>query len=214
MADDSPQARALFASGLDGSNRRRLTFGPHRDTAPRLLDDGRIRFERTLAGSEAGPPLVLTIRPDGTGVARALELSFPPGPPAAGRPEPPLLTSVVNMARTTGTLLCLDVYASRLPSIAALPRGRIASVRVSAAASPEGPTLAEAPVHADGSFLVEVPADTLLALTLIGHDGAELASLRSGVWVRPNENRGCIGCHEEEDRAPANRRPLALRGRG
>ncbi|MEK7798670.1 MAG: hypothetical protein AAB297_02480, partial [Acidobacteriota bacterium] len=67
-----------------------------------------------------------------------------------------------------------------------------------------------APVLPDGSFFVEVPADTPLRLTLLHRDGRPLAALASGIWVRPNENRGCIGCHEERDRAPENRQPLAV----
>jgi hypothetical protein len=177
------------------------------------------------------------MHPDGTGAALLHEDGVPgPAPEilsgvrppvgqmiagavrVAARPVPPVLTSVVNAARATGTLLCLDVYASQDPAVASLPRGTIGRIRVAAArpgpaaggAGPEEDVLGEAPVLPDGSFFVEVPADTPLRLTLLHRDGRPLAALASGIWVRPNENRGCIGCHEERDRAPENRQPLAV----
>jgi hypothetical protein len=30
------------------------------------------------------------------------------------------------------------------------------------------------------------------------------------IWVRPAENRTCVGCHEPHNRAPHNHRPLAV----
>jgi len=237
-APDAPAARALYACAPDGGAVRRLTRGPHWDHSPALLDDGRVRFVRTLlSGPRAGESLFLTIHPDGTNLSAALPATGPaarvmdgiaPGRlvhASAGssrdadpwilspRPEPPRLTSVVNEGRATGTLLCLDVRASRLAAIAALPPGRAAKVQafdVLPDGGGRGPVVAEAPVHPDGSFLLEAPADRLLGLVLRDRDGIELASLESGVWVRPNESRGCVGCHAPDDRAPANRRPMAI----
>jgi hypothetical protein len=128
------------------------------------------------------------------------------------------LTSVVKHERPTGTLLCLDVYASRLPEVASLPRGSIDRVRIEVGfkESDDGHPpdtdvrSAEAPVFEDGSFLVEVPADVPLRLTLLDEEGKTLGRLESGIWVRPNENRGCLGCHEEPDLAPTNQQPAAV----
>ncbi len=240
--------RALFSCAPDGSDLRRLTFGPDGEARPAVLPDGRVRFERpaipagpratpAVGGGTAARPVALAMHPDGTGAALLHEDGVPePQPellsgvrPPAGqviagavrvgaRSVPPVLTSVVNASRATGTLLCLDVYASRDPAIASLPRGTIGRIRVAAArpgpasggAEAEQGALGEAPVLPDGSFFVEVPADTPLRLTLLHADGRPLAALASGIWVRPNENRGCVGCHEERDRAPENRQPLAV----
>jgi hypothetical protein len=149
--------------------------------------------------------------------------------PATPRDRPPILTSVVEEDRETGTLLCLNVYESRLPEVAMLPAGSILQVRVTAAGPPMNgsggmsewpaaaarttdrlPFVALSPVHADGSFFMEVPADTPLRLDLLGEGNQVLAALTSGLWVRPNENRGCIGCHENPEIAPTNRLPLAV----
>lgn len=255
--------RALFSCAPDGSDARRLTFGPDGEARPAVLADGRVRFERPAVpadpgatpaarGGTAARPVALAMHPDGTGAALlhgdgvpgpAPEILSGVRPPAgrmiagavrvAARPVPPVLTSVVNASRATGTLLCLDVYASQDPAVASLPRGAIGRIRVAAArpgpapdgvaadgvaaggagAGPDVPgddVLGEAPILPDGSFFVEVPADTPLRLTLLHTDGRPLAALASGIWVRPNENRGCVGCHEERDRAPENRQPLAV----
>jgi len=227
-AGSATGARALFSCAADGSDIRRLTWSLSRDERPAILPDGRIRFERRPA--EAGPEaagLPMTIHPDGTGLAfeaasgEAARFDPPSrgskasdaGLPSRGVPpwRPPILTSVVRPDRTTGTLLCLDAGVSRLPSVAALKPGSITGVRVSRLSSGAAPELlGEAPVHPDGSFFVEVPADVPLRLALLGSDGIEIAAFQSGIWVRPNENRGCIGCHEDPRLAPENRQPLAV----
>jgi hypothetical protein len=238
--DDSPASRtvSLFSCDMTGSDETRLTFGPHRDRTPTMLPDGRVWFRRnprSAGGTDRSIPM--TIHADGTGVARFPEAlsAMTPGPPApmqegpdgfttletvravAGT-APPILTSVVNPDAATGTLLCLNAYVSRDAKISDLPPGSIASVRVGilgpsvdpGSEGAAGEILGEAPVHPDGSFLIEVPADTPLSLTLLSEGGTPLASLTSGIWVRPNENRGCVGCHEPPDMAPENRQPLAV----
>jgi hypothetical protein len=117
----------------------------------------------------------------------------------------------VDEAKSTGWLLCLNVYQSELQEVARLKPGDVQQVQVAAVnADRTERVLGEAPVEEDGSFYLEVPADTLLRLRLLGPDGRVVASLRSGLWVRPNENRGCIGCHENPRLAPENRVPLAV----
>lgn len=130
---------------------------------------------------------------------------------AAPRPRPRALTSVVDAAKSTGWLLCLNVYQSELEELARSKPGDVQRVQVAAVnADRTERILGEAPVEVDGSFYLEVPADTLLRLRLLGSDGRLIASFGSGVWVRPNENRGCIGCHENPRLAPENRVPLAV----
>ena len=68
----------------------------------------------------------------------------------------------------------------------------------------------EAPVEADGSFNVEVPADTPLLLQTLDERGLALANC-GWIWVKPKEKRGCIGCHEDPERIPENEYVLALR---
>jgi hypothetical protein len=212
--DRGSGARSLFSCAADGSDVRRVTFSPTRDDRPAVLPDGRVRFERLPL--DAGPgaaPLRMAVHPDGTGVTFDAGAQVPITASSDRPPRrPPVLTSVVRADRATGTLLCLDVRRSRLAVVASAPPGAIARVRVDRLTPGAAPQLVgEAPVHPDGSFLIEVPADAPLRLTLLRKDGSAIASLASGLWVRPNENRGCIGCHEEPHFAPENRQPLAVR---
>ncbi len=212
--DAGSGSRSLFSCAADGSDIRRVTWSPTRDDRPALLPDGRVRFERRpLDAAPGAASLRMAVHPDGTGVSFDAGAQLPiTGAPDRPPRRPPILTSVVRADRATGTLLCLDVRRSRLAAVAAAPPGAIARVRVDRLTTGGEPQrLGEAPVHPDGSFLIEVPADTPLRLTLLRADGGAFAALASGLWVRPNENRGCIGCHEEPQRSPENRQPLAVR---
>jgi hypothetical protein len=68
----------------------------------------------------------------------------------------------------------------------------------------------EAPVEADGSFNVEVPASTPLLLQTLDERGLALATC-GWIYVQPKETRGCIGCHEDPELIPENEYVLALR---
>jgi hypothetical protein len=71
--------------------------------------------------------------------------------------------------------------------------------------------LGEVPPAPDGSLYLKVPADRPLRLQLLDRDGFTLMDERAWFWVRPNERRVCIGCHENRELAPPNRTPLAAR---
>jgi hypothetical protein len=64
--------------------------------------------------------------------------------------------------------------------------------------------LGEVPVEEDGSFNVEVPADIPIELQLLDENGMALRSC-GWIWVKNNEPRGCIGCHEDPELTPENR---------
>ena len=239
IRDRGPRGpRSLFSCLPDGTDSRRLTFGDYRDRQPAVLDDGRVRFVRyPLRPGDRTPPVPLAIHPDGTGLLP--DTREPDSQPETGwvsvtigtkeylvqeelvgavRPIPPVLTSVVDRRQTSGTLLCLNVYESRLEAVSRLAPGSIDRVRLMRAERDQearadgGEVLAEALVHSDGSFFVEVPADIPLRMDLLGKNGETVASLKRAIWVRPNENRGCVGCHESPEMSPENRVPLALAG--
>lgn len=69
--------------------------------------------------------------------------------------------------------------------------------------------LGEVAPAADGSLYLKVPADRPLRLQLIDREGFALVNERAWFWVRPNERRVCIGCHEDRELAPRNVAPLA-----
>jgi hypothetical protein len=147
-------------------------------------------------------------------------------------PEPDGRSSVVKPANPSGTLYCLNVFESDLPTgqwlrpgtplrlrvLEGIPR-RTAEVGGTAdnQSSPSGSPpllqrrfLGEIDVEDDGSFNIQVPPNIPIELQLIDADGLALRSC-SWIWVRNNETRGCIGCHEDGERTPENRFVQAVR---
>ncbi|MFQ5738664.1 MAG: hypothetical protein ACE5JX_06590 [Acidobacteriota bacterium] len=125
---------------------------------------------------------------------------------AVPRKLPAVATSVVNAKKRTGWLLCLNASVTR--SGEGTGEGRPEKVRVREAST--GRVLGESPIQEDGSFFLQVPADRLLGLETVDREGEPILRLQSGLWVRPNEHRGCIGCHEPRSWVPENRFPQAL----
>ncbi|HKK41380.1 MAG TPA: hypothetical protein VJ963_03140 [Bacteroidales bacterium] len=62
----------------------------------------------------------------------------------------------------------------------------------------------------DGSFYLRVKADKPFRLISLDSNGNVIQSC-DWLWLRPNERRGCVGCHENPELAPANRIPLAVK---
>jgi hypothetical protein len=98
---------------------------------------------------------------------------------------------------------------------ARLPRGAAKRLRVvegvpATESKPAGRRLlGEIPLAGDGSFQVQVPANTPVQLQLVDADG--LAVRRSAwIWVRNHAAQGCVGCHEDPERTPPNRFTQAL----
>lgn len=120
--------------------------------------------------------------------------------------------TVIMPEATTGELYCLNVYESELTQVRALAPDGIQAVRVyeAAASRQGGKLLGEAPVEADGSFYLEVPANRPLQWELLDRNGEAAARSPVGVWVRPFEHRGCVGCHAPWQHAPNNFIPQAI----
>ena len=62
--------------------------------------------------------------------------------------------------------------------------------------------LGTVPLAPDGSFYVEVPADTAIAFQAVDAEGRSELNEMSWIFVRPGERRGCVGCHAERQAAP------------
>jgi hypothetical protein len=73
--------------------------------------------------------------------------------------------------------------------------------------------LGEVPPAEDGSVWLKVPADRPLRIQLVDRGGFAIMNERAWFWVRPNEHRVCIGCHEDRELSPHNAAPLAARRR-
>jgi hypothetical protein len=69
--------------------------------------------------------------------------------------------------------------------------------------------LGEVPIPEDGSFNVDVPANTSLELQLLDENGMALRSC-GWVWTRSHFPQGCVGCHEDPELTPENSMVAAL----
>ncbi len=128
----------------------------------------------------------------------------------APRPVVKGRSSFVDPNRETGIFYCIDVYISELPEIKQLARGSITRVRVMEGTGSGAGILGIAPVAPDGSFHIEIPAETPLAFELLDKDGGIVSRRSTCTWVMPRESRGCIGCHEDRELSPPNRLPEAI----
>ncbi len=155
------------------------------------------------------------------------------------REKPPLVPHTVNRARVvetapTGVLYCQNARFTRQTTAG---WKHVRAIRVIAAegltvrsshsyivhAGNETIELGTVPLAPDGSFAVEVPANTPVALQAVGAEGRSELNEMSWIYLRPGERRGCVGCHHPRQSAPLttgrkiqamNAPPLKLLGRG
>ena len=71
--------------------------------------------------------------------------------------------------------------------------------------------LGEINVERDGSFYLKVIADTPFQIQTIDDKGNVVGEPCGWIYLRPNERRGCVGCHEDPEMVPENKYPLAVK---
>ena len=134
------------------------------------------------------------------------------------RQRPPVLATTVDAAKAaephpTGVLFCQDARFTRnttagWPHVRAMRvlAGKGLTMRSSHSyivhAGSEVTELGTVPLAADGSFAVEVPADTPIAFQAVDGEGRSELNEMSWIYVRPGETRGCVGCHQPRQAAP------------
>jgi hypothetical protein len=108
--------------------------------------------------------------------------------------------------RKDGNLLCLDARQSK-----ELIGEAIAAVQVYTRDSSGAPVLlGRQKVAGDGSFYVQVPADRPLRLEVVDANGRTVRAEHGWFWMRPSEQRICVGCHTGPERSPENKVPEIL----
>jgi hypothetical protein len=108
----------------------------------------------------------------------------------------------------TGLLLCQDINVTGFQSVINSPGTPKASmIEVLGIDS----TYGIVPVEEDGSFYLKVIANEPFQIRTLDKDGHILCGPCSWLWLRPNERRGCVGCHEDPELVPINRIPLAVK---
>jgi hypothetical protein len=121
--------------------------------------------------------------------------------------RPKKLPSEVDMGVKTGLLLCQNI---NFPEI--LPGGNTSSTSKAVKIEVMGidSSLGIVNVEKDGSFFLKVLADTPFQIRTIDENGKVLNGPCSWIYLRPNERRGCVGCHEDHEQVPQNRQPLSV----
>lgn len=144
--------------------------------------------------------------------------------PLTPRPRPPIIPSRRDFASEQGYFYVQDVCQGT--HMQGVPRGTVKSLRVVEA--PEKRTwspgkwfgqgytapgmnwhslenkriLGTVPVESDGSAYFAVPAEKFVYFQLLDENGMMIHSMRSGTFVQPGEQTGCIGCHDHRLIAP------------
>ena len=108
---------------------------------------------------------------------------------------------------TYANVLCLNAYTSKYR----FAEGAIASVRLyTRDAFGATRLLGTSQVEKDGSFYLRVPGDRPLKIELLDGAGATLKKEAGWFWLRPGEQRICVGCHAGPETAPENAVPAVL----
>ena len=142
------------------------------------------------------------------------------------RKRPPLRPDLVkkitaDAPQATGILFCQD---ARFTNNTTAGWGQVRAIRVLAGKGlttrsshsyivhqgNETVELGTVPLAPDGSFLIEVPADTPLALQAVDGEGRSELNEMSWIYVRPGERRSCVGCHQPRQSAPISQMDRAM----
>ncbi len=122
--------------------------------------------------------------------------------------RPKKLPSEVDYKVKTGLLLCQDI---NINSVVAENKTSVLKKAVSIEVLGMNNSLGIVPVESDGSFYLKVMADKPFRLQALDEKGNLIGKPCTWIWIRPNERRGCIGCHEDHDLVPENRIPLSVK---
>lgn len=122
--------------------------------------------------------------------------------------RPKKLPSEVDMGVKTGQLLCQNLNVTDLDALGTKmsfeKADRIEIVGIDS-------SLGVVKVENDGSFYLKVVADMPFTLKTMDANGKVINGPGNWIWLRPNERRGCVGCHEDHEMVPANILPLAVK---
>ena len=122
--------------------------------------------------------------------------------------RPKKLPSEVDMSVNTGLLLCQDINFSDFESV---ENTNSASKAVKIEVMGINTSLGIIDVEKDGSFYLKILADTPFRLQSMDEGGNIVNGPGSWIYLRPNERRGCVGCHENNEQVPENRQPLSVK---
>jgi len=121
--------------------------------------------------------------------------------------RPKNLPSEINLSVKTGLLLCQDVNFTDLKTNKkSLSTSKAVKIEVLGI----NKFLGTVDVENDGSFYLKILANTPFRLQTKNKEGQIIKGPSSWMYLRPNERRGCVGCHADNEQTPLNRQPLSV----
>lgn len=122
--------------------------------------------------------------------------------------RPKKLPSEVDMQVKTGLIMCqnINVFDAALP-LSFHETHKAFRIELTGIDT----TYGVVEVEKDGSFYLKVIADTPFQIRTVDDKGNVISGPCSWLWLRPNERRGCVGCHEDPELVPRNQLSLAVR---
>lgn len=128
------------------------------------------------------------------------------------RKRPKKLPSEVNREMGTALLMCQDANLEGFThpgSSTEEEKDKRKAVSIELLGT--GGALGTARLENDGSVYLKVAADVPFRIQTLDSSGSTISGPSSWISLRPNERRGCVGCHAGHERVPENRQPLAVR---
>lgn len=124
------------------------------------------------------------------------------------RTRPKKLPSEVDIQVKTGLIMCEDINIKD-PAI----KDKISQMLKAKSIEILGidSSLGITDVEKDGSFYLKVKADQPFRIQALDENGKVINDPCDWLWLRPNERRGCVGCHEDHEMTPENRIPAAVK---
>jgi hypothetical protein len=122
--------------------------------------------------------------------------------------RPKKLPSEVDMQVKTGLLLCQNINF-RDPFLPDNANDIRKAIKIEVLGVDT--TYGVVEVEEDGSFQLKVMADKPFRIRTLDKEGNVVNGPCSWLWLRPNERRGCIGCHENPELVPENIVSLAIK---
>lgn len=122
--------------------------------------------------------------------------------------RPKKLPSEVDPGVKTGLLFCQNVNLTGLcsPDFVGIP-DNASKIEIHGLEKSMGVV----DVESDGSFYLKISSDTPFRITTYDMDGKRINGPGTWLYLRPNERRGCVGCHEDGEIVPSNRFALSVR---
>lgn len=121
------------------------------------------------------------------------------------RLTPRNLPSEVDESKKTGIYFCQDINLTGLSS-ENMAGEKAVRVRLTGIDKILGKVRAEK----DGSLHLKILANTPFRIQTLDEKGDIVNGPSAWIWIRPNERRGCAGCHQDPELAPENRPTLSV----